>query len=560
MKISLTWLKELVNYGLSPKELADKLSLVSIGVKEQTEDYLELDLTYNRGDLLSMQGVTREIAAITGSKILFSTPATDYIWEDKNLSETPVEIKNQDLCPVYCIAKIENLNVAPSPTEWVDKLKKCGVRSVNNVADITNLIMLEYGQPMHSFDEEEVKDGTIIVRTANQGEKLITLDGKQRILDKTDLLIADPEKALGLAGIMGGKNSEITEKTTTILLEAAIFNPVSNRQTSKRHGLYSEATKRFQHGLTRTDLLQALNAAIKMYEALGGKLTALTLKGSLEDKPRIIELSQNKIDALIGVEIPPRQIESSLKALGFHLAVRSSGNVNWEVTVPYWRLDINIEEDLIEEVARMYGYEKIEGRPLEKEEAIKLDQSFYKFIYDLKNILKEAGLTEVQTYSFYSSAVLDNLNQNKDRTLKIANPISLETAILRENLWPNLLEVTAKNIRKGIKEVAIFEIGKVYSPKEGDLPNESYHLSIALSNGTDNPIEELIIVAKSLGLHLKVANININKEYLHPTRFAALEKDDKQVGWIGEIHPRVVNKFGLDQRVAVLEIEITAIQ
>ncbi len=554
MKVSLTWLKEFVNYNLSPKELAEKLSLISIGVKEQTQDYLELDLTYNRGDLLSIRGVAREIAALTNSRIEFSAPgSSDYIWEGKGLPKNPIEVENQDLCPVYCIAKIENLKVTPSPDEWVNKLKKCGVRSVNNVADITNLIMLEYGQPMHSFDESEVKDGTIIVRTANQGEKLITLDGKQRILDKTDLLIADPEKALGLAGIMGGKNSEITEKTTTILLEAAIFDPVSNRQTSKRHGLYSEATKRFQHGLTRTNLLQALNAAIKMYEALGGKLTAITLIGDLEDKPKAIELSQDKISALIGVKISPEQIESSLKALGFNLASQS---VSWEVTIPYWRLDINIEEDLIEEVTRMYGYEKIEGKPLESKQAIKPDQSFYKSIYDLKKALKTAGLTEVQTYSFYSSAVLDNLSRDKNRMLKIANPISLETEYLRENLWPNLVEVTAKNIRNGIKEVAIFEIGKVYSPKAGDLPEENYHLSIALSNGSDNPIEELITIAKSLGLHLEGVNVNINRDYLHPTRFAALEKNGEQIGWIGEVHPRFVNKFGLDQRVAILEIDI----
>lgn len=564
MKVSLTWLKEFVDYNLSPKELAEKLSLISIGVKEQTQDYLELDLTYNRGDLLAIRGVAREIAALINSRIEFSAPESpDYIWKSKGLPESPIEVKNQDLCPVYCIAKIENLKVAPSPDEWVNKLKKCGVRSVNNVADITNLIMLEYGQPMHSFDESEVKDGTIIVRTANQGEKLITLDGKQRILDKTDLLIADPEKALGLAGIMGGKKSEITEKTTTILLEAAIFDPVSNRQTSKRHGLYSEATKRFQHGLTRTNLLQALNAAIKMYEALGGKLTAITLIGDLEDKPKAIELSQDKISALTGVKISLEQIESSLKALGFNLASQS---VSWEVTIPYWRLDINIEEDLIEEVTRMYGYEKIEGSPLESKQAIKLDQSFYKSIYDLKKALKEAGLTEIQTYSFYSSAVLDNLSWDKNRMLKIANPISLETEYLRENLWPNLVEVTAKNIRNGIKEVAIFEIGKVYSPKEGDLPSESYHLSIALSSDTDNPIQELYQITQDSGL---ISRANLNnlstqsseiRKYFHPTRFAALEKDGKQIGWIGEAHPRFVNKFGLDQRVAILEIEITTPQ
>lgn len=557
MKVSLSWLKKLVDYNLSPKELADKLSLISIGVKEQTQDSLELDLTYNRGDLLSLRGIAREVAALTGSEIAFSAPeAKDYIWEGKDLEDCPVEVKNLDLCPVYCVAKIEGLKVATSRDEWVNNLKTCGVRSINNVADVTNLIMLEYGQPMHSFDASEVKDGTLIVRTATQGEKLTTLDGKKRLLDGTDLLIADPQKALGLAGIMGGKNSEVTEKTTTILLEAAIFDPISNRKSSKKHGLYSEATKRFQHGLSRTNLLQALDAAIKMYEELGGELTAISLSGNLKDEVKKVHLTQKKNNSLMGIDIPAEQIVSSLRKLGFSLSPEEKA---WEVTVPYFRLDINIEEDLVEEVARMYGYEKIEGKQLENEKPIKLDQSFYKFIYDLKKTLKEAGLTEVQTYSFYSSATLDHLSWDKNSLLKIANPISSETEYLRENLWPNLLEVAAKNIRNGIKDIAIFELAKVYSPQKGDLPKESYHLSIALSNGTSDPIRELYQIFQTALSHPRgvTRGVTNKNEYFHPTRFTALEKNGEHVGWIAEIHPRFVNKFGIEQRVAVLEIELT---
>ena len=340
MKVSISWLKEFVDFNISSEELADKLSLGAIGVKEQTQDYLELDLTYNRGDLLSLRGVAREVAAVTGSKLFFSTPKqSDHPWERKDLPENLVRVDDKNLCPVYCVATIEELKIEPSSDEWVKKLKDSGIRSVNNAADVTNLIMLEYGQPMHAFDASRVKDKTIVVRCAENGEKITTLDGKERILDETDLLIADPEKTLGLAGVMGGKDSEVSANTKTILLEAAIFDPAANRQTSKRHGLYSEATKRFQHGLTRTNLLQALGTAIEMYEGLGGKLTAITLTGSLQDEAKTIKLTREKINSLIGIEIPPIQIESSLKKLEFSLAAQDSA---WEVTVPYWRLDIQI--------------------------------------------------------------------------------------------------------------------------------------------------------------------------------------------------------------------------
>lgn len=551
MKVSLNWLKEFVDYNLSPKNLADKLSLTSIGVKEQTEDYFELDLTYNRGDLLSLRGVAREVAAVTGSKELFSAQnPTDYPWG--NSPEVPVQVDNTGLCPVYCLAKIEGLKVESSSEEWVKKLKDSGIRSVNNVADVTNLIMVEFGQPMHAFDGEKVS-GSIKVRVAREGEKITTLDGKVRNLTKENLLITDDSGPIGIAGIMGGKDSEVSENTTSILLEAAIFDPVSIRNSSQQHGLYSEASKRFQHGLSKTNLLEALSAAVKMYESLGGKLTAITLAGNLKDESKTIQLTQEKINSLIGVEIPSEEIESSLEKLGFTLAKKDQ---TWEVTVPYWRMDINFEEDLIEEVARMYGYEKIPAKSLEGELPPQLDQSLSTLVYDLKKALSGAGLTEVQTYSFYSSNVLNNLSLDKDNLVKIANPISSETEYLRDNLWPNLLEVVDKNLKTGYKDMAIFELGKTYLPQKGDLPEEDYYLSIALVNETDNPIQELYQILQAAMPDIKAKEADGENKYFHPTRFANLEKDGKEVGWIAEIHPRIVNKFGIEKRVAVLEIEI----
>ncbi len=545
MKVSLSWLKDLVKYDLSPKELAEKLSLTSIGVKQFSDQTLELDLTYNRGDLLSLRGVAREVAAITDSQLKFDPAGREPGTYGVELPKTKVEIADQKLCPVYCLAKIEGLKVVPSDPEWAKKLIDSGMRPINNIADVTNLVMLEYGQPMHAFDARSVYSESIIVRVARKGERLTTLDGKTRDLDQEDLLITDQQNALGLAGVMGGKDSEISSSTTTILLEAAIFDPVPIRKTSKRHGLQSEASKRFQHGLTKTNLLQAFSAAIKMYEELGGKLTAISLNGDLEDKPKTVTLTLQKVNELIGIEIPAEEVESSLKALGFNLASHmESGNVVWKVTSPYFRLDINIEEDLVEEVARMYGYEKIPAKPLEGQLPEKLDESLQKLIYDLKVALKDVGLTEVQTYSFFSSPVLSILNFPSSALIKIANPISSETEYLRQSLWPNLLEVVEKNLRQGFKDTAIFEVGKVYSKVDG-LPGEKYHLAIALMNGSDNPMAELAAISR----HVKLSHTGHgfeNKDLFHPIR-----KTEN----MAEVHPRILNKLGIEKRVAILEID-----
>lgn len=542
MKVSLNWLKELVEYNLSPGELTNKLSLLSIGVKDITDDYLELDLTYNRGDLLSLRGVVREVAAITGSKATFKD-----IEIPQNLRQTPVEIEDERLSSMQCVAKIEGLKVKKSPQEWIKRLADCGMRAVNNIADVTNLIMLEYGQPLHAFDQATVKDETINVRLARKGEEIVTLDGKLRKLESTDIVLADTQKPLDVAGVMGGKDTEVKESTTTILLSASMFNPTMVRKTANKLGLHSEASKRFQHGLTKTNLLQALAAAIKMYEDLGGKLTAITLIGDLEDKPKIISLRLQKINDLIGIELTASDVEKSLQSLGFHLEGVSSNL--WEVTVPYWRLDINIEEDLIEEVARIYGYEQIIGKELPEENIEPLDQNLPKSVTALKAKLHDLGLIEVQSYSFYSAAVLEALGFTKDNLnalVKIANPISSETEYLRMNLWPNLVEVAGKNLKKGQKDIAIFEIGKAFSPKVGDLPNENYKLAIALYNGTGNPLEELISLVQSSSLHLEGVNLNPSSLF-HPTR---VTKN------MAEVHLRVLNRLGIEKRVAILEIDL----
>lgn len=579
MKVSIPWLKELVDLNIPVEKLLELIPLrIQGGIKEVGDDYFELDLKgYNRADLLSMRGVAQEVAAITESTLNFGDDDLYKNLLSQEFVSSKVAIENQSLSPLYAVAMITGLKVGKSDPEWVKRLEDSGMRSINNVADITNLVMLEYGQPLHAFDASKVKDQQIIVRTAKNGENLVTLDGKNHQLETTDLLITDPEKVLGLAGVMGGKNSEASDETTAILLEAAIFDPINIRRTAQRHHLLSEASKRFQHGLTKTRLLQALSAAIKMCEDLGGKLTALTIVGNTKDPVKTINLSLEKTNSLIGIELTPKQVAEYLTRLGFKLASKGDARLaerakrafrGWKVYIPYWRLDIEIEEDLIEEIARLYGYEKIPAKELAGELPEKIDQSLFNLITDLKNKLVGLGLTEVQTYSFYSTKVLQSTG--KDRYLKhyvkVANPMSKETEYLRSDLWPNLVEVVDKNMRQGFADIAVFEVGKVYNPSQGELPEEEYRLAIALMNGSDNPIQELAIIINEITGVRSCSTPGVvsipdqyAKDYFHPKRFVHLEKDGKVIGGIAEVHPRILDRMGITKRVAILELNITTL-
>lgn len=579
VKVSKSWLQELVDLkNTSMEEVERLLPLRSIGTKEITPEFIELDMKgYNRADLLSMRGVAYEVSAITGSKIKFEETKPGF----ENSGGLSVEVKNPELAPLYCIAKIEGLKVGKSPDEWVKKLEDAGLRPINNIADVTNLVMLEFGQPLHAFDAQTVKDEKIIVRTANHGEKIETLDAKNRELEPTDLLITDPEKNLGIAGVMGGKNSEVTDETRAILLEAAIFDPQTLRKISQRLNLTSEASKRFYHGLTKKKLMQALEAAIKMYEQLGGKVTALEIAGDYSKIDTVITVRKDKVTSLIGIDISAEQIENYLKKLYFQVLPKKDASLEspvWLVSPPYWRLDIEIEEDVVEEVARMYGYEKIPAKELVGEMPEKVDQSLFEMIYQLKTHLAEQGFTEVQTYSFFSTDVIRNFDWKTEDLVKLANPISSEAEYLRSDIWPNLVEVIAKNIKKGYEKIAVFEIGKVYQPQKEGRPEEKYRVALSLMDGSENPLDELVEIINSLyeiAQHHPHPNPLPSRErgsdgaaltfrqesmpeigFLHPHRHAFIGRDGKVIGGMGEVHKRVTDKFGITKRVASAEIEI----
>ncbi len=562
MKVSINWLKELVKVNKPISELIEEINMKTIGTKEVTDRFIELDMKgYNRADLLSLRGVAYETASLLNSDVLFSETEEDF--SEKKLPGLKVEIEDEVACPFYALAKIEGLSVEESPKTVKEKLEDSGYRSVNNIADITNLVMLEFGQPLHAFDADTVADEKIIVRKSKKGEAITTLDGKVRKLETSDLLITDPEKPIGIAGIMGGENTEITDKTKNVLLEAALFAPVGLRKTATRLGLQSEASKRFYHGLTKKRLLQALDSAIKEYEKLGGKLTAISIFDKFNDEEKEIELRVSKANSLIGIDLEQKEIEDLLRRLNFQPKEVKSRVLS--VKRPYFRLDVSLEEDLIEEVARMYGYDRIPSKELPGELPEKQDQKAYEFVDNLKKQLMHQGLSEIQTYSFYTTNTLNALGFDETKRkflLKISNPISKETEYLRLNIWPNLVEAGVFN-NKSLEDVAVFEIGKRYLPGEKGGTTEKYALGAVLINGGDNPAAELIKILSGVfenaGLDAGFGDTKLladTKNLFHPLRFKSIIYNGSQIGGIAELHPQIADNFGAKSTIAICEIDL----
>lgn len=550
-------------------EIADEqrfielLPLRSIAFKEVGEDFIELDMKgYNRADLLSMRGVGYEVAAILGTKVKFSDDLEKCIWTDgERIKLVNVEVWEPKLSPFYAIAKIEGVEIKESEPWIKEVLEAAGIRPVNNIVDFTNLVMLEYGQPMHAFDLKKVADEKIIVRAGKMGEELITLDGKKRELNHLDIVISDPKKVLGIAGVMGGENSEISNQTTEVLLEAAIFEPTYLRKTASRLALHSEASKRFIHGLTKKRLLQALDRCIKL---INGQLTGMTIMDNLNEQERLIEVDLDKVRGLMGVDLDNEKIKEYLNRLYFECRGLSDKKI--EVKVPFWRLDIEFLEDVIEEVARMYGYENILAKELVINTPNNNEDKIFQEIDQYKQIVSKSGFKEVYTYSFYSTKVLNSLgfnDANKKMLITVANPISSETKYLRMDLWPNLVEAIDKNIRMGFEDIAIFEVGKRFLAVENSLPREVYTLGMALMNGSDNPLAELYRLFDQVKGEISTditLDPQVSPKFLHnlfhPNRFVQIKRDGQLIGGMAEVHPRLCFKMGIKKRVAILQIDL----
>jgi len=540
-------------------------------------DYLgdsifDLDITPNRPDCLSVIGIARETAALTGQSLHIA--GVEYEEAGASIDQqVSVEIDAPDLCPRYCASLIRGIKLAPSPPWLQRRLTSYGIRPINNIVDITNYVMLEYGQPLHAFDYERLKGKKIIVRRADAGEVIVTLDNVARPLSSDMLVIADEGRAVAIAGVMGGANSEVTGVTGSVLLEAASFNPASIHHTGNVLRLPSEARVRFERGISPELALPALRRATQLIIQLAGGEAAQGLidvyPGKQERLP--IRLTTGMVKRLLGVTFNLDQIAGALASLGFDCKVTASEVL---VTPPYWRSDINLEVDLVEEVARINGYDKIPatmlGQPLPRHNPEPM--------LDLKQRVRQSltgyGFQEVITYSLTSLEKLGKLlpgaGEVKPVPLRLANPMTADQEYLRPNLRPNLLVALEANRRHENGGIKLFELGKVYLPRPNDLPGEPEVLCGILSGprqerswlGDGEPVDffDAKGVMESLFSQLGVdADFKEGSDKgLHPRRQASIVIAGSNVGIVGEVHSKVLEAFEISEPAYLFEIDLTA--
>ena len=531
-----------------------------------------IEITPNRPDCLSVIGIAREVAWLTGSSL--KLPEVAYAETGAPIEkQVTIEIQDTDLCLRYCASLITGIKIAASP-EWMQKrLLSYGMHPINNIVDITNFVMLEYGQPLHAFDYEKIKGKGIVVRRAASGEKLTSLDGVERTLTREMLVIADKERAVAVAGIMGGSNSEVTENTTSILLESASFKPASIRFTGRGLGMPSEACIRFERGISPEMTITALKRATQLIVELGKGQAAQGIidayPGKIEKKP--IKITTVDVKRVLGIEFSVKQIADALTAEGCECRV-DVNKPEIAVSAPYWRSDLNIQVDVIEEIIRVVGYEAIPTTLLS--EAI--PQQHPLPIVGLKNKIRNTfvgyGFQELITYSYINLDSISKLTPDSRKPdvmpMRLMNPMSSDYEFMRTSLRPNLLTALATNKAYAEDGLQLFELGKVYIPKEDNLPDEQDMFCGVIYGkrsprwwqGESGKVDFFDAKGVVDGL-LHRLNINAhfeksNDESLHPMMQANIVVGDKKIGIVGEVHPGVAGHFELNETVYLFELNV----
>ncbi|MFC2034710.1 phenylalanine--tRNA ligase subunit beta [Chloroflexota bacterium] len=536
---------------------------------------LDLDVTPNRPDCLSVIGIAREVAALTGQSLHLDE--VDYKGAAFSLDrQIAVEVVAPDLCLRYCATLIMGIKVVESPGWIQQRLLACGMRPINNIVDITNYVMLEYGQPLHAFDYSKIKGKKIIVRRAMSGEDIVSLDGIGRVLSSDMLVIADKERSVAVAGVMGGANSEVTQETTSVLLESANFNPANIHYTGRTLRLPSEACMRFERGISPELTLPALNRATRLIEELADGEAAKGLvdvyPGRVGRKP--VLLSTDDVKRVLGVEFSLDQIVDTLTSCGF--ACKQAGSASEIfVTVPYWRSDIHLVVDLVEEVARIRGYDRIPTTMLSQPIPKQNPAPIIGLKREVRRSLIGYGFQEVINYSLTGLEVLNKLSPDphplEPMLLRLANPMTVEQEYLRPNLRTNLLAALSDNSRYVDGGIRLFEQGKVYIPRLNDLPDEREVLCGLLSgprleklwHGGDELIDfyEAKGITESLlsQLGIVVSFEECSDISLHSTKQAAIVVTGNRLGIVGELHPKVLQNFEIDGAAYLFEIDLVAL-
>lgn len=525
---------------------------------------VEYEITSNRPDCFSIVGIAREAAATFKKDFKYPNIIVNEVEGNPN-DYASVKIVDDNLCSRYVARIIKNTKIGPSPKWMQKKLISCGVRPINNIVDITNFVMLELGQPMHAFDLDKLEDNKIVVRKAKKGETIISLDGVERKLDESMLVIADSKKPIGIAGVIGGESSKVTENTRTILFESANFDGTNIRMTSKKLGLRTDASSKFEKYLDPNNAEEAINRACQLIDELG---VGEVVSGNIDEYPnkrkRVeISYSPDRINKLLGTNIEEEEMIKIFKMIECEV-----DESNRKVIAPTFRPDLEMEADLIEEVGRFYGYDKIPttlatGTPTVGK------KNYKQKIEDItRRIMENSGLSEAMVYSFESPKVFDKLNISLDNPLRdtvtISNPLGEDFSIMRTTTLNGMLTSLSINYNRRNENVKLYEIGNVYIPKTvpvTELPNEKLKLTIGMYGSCDffdikGVLETLF---ERLSILDKVSYSPVKEvPYLHPGRKATILLNNKELGIIGEVHPQVAENYDIGERpyVAIIDFEL----
>ena len=533
-----------------------------LGLHDVTFEY---EITSNRVDCFGVLGIAREVAATFGKK--FVPPVVTKTGNDEDVNDyISVDVQSPELCPRYVARVVKNIKLAPSP-EWMQRrLASVGIRPINNIVDITNYVMEEFAQPMHAYDLDTIEDHKIVVRKANAGDPFKTLDGQERTLDDSMLMICDGKKPIGLAGIMGGENSMITDDVKTMLFEAATFDGTNIRLSGKKLGMRTDAQAKFEKGLDPNNAEDAINRACQLIEEMGaGEVVGgMVDVYSKKKEPVRVPFDADKINALLGTDIPEEDMIKYFEKIDLEYDAEAK-----EVIAPTFRHDLFRIADLAEEVARFYGYDNI-PTTLPTGEATTGKLSFKLRVEEVaRNIAEFCGFSQGMTYSFESPKVFDKLLLDKDdpmrQAIQIMNPLGEDYSVMRTTSLNGMLTSLATNYNRRNKNVRLYELGNIYLPKAlplTELPDERMQFTLGMYGDGDffsmkGVVEEFF---EKVGLHKKETyDPNAGKNFLHPGRQANIVYDGKVVGYMGEVHPEVADIYGIGERAYVAVIDMPQI-
>ena len=522
---------------------------------------VEFEITSNRPDCMSVIGLARETHATFDRPYTVKKPAYKGIDGDIN-SMLKVTIHNKELCPRYIAGVVKNVKIGMSPRWMRERLRASGVRPINNFVDITNYVMLEYGHPMHAFDIRYIDNSEINIRNAKEGEKITTLDGTERTLTEKMLVIADTNKPVAVAGVMGGEYSGIMDDTVDVVFEAACFDGASVRTTAKALGMRTDASARFEKGLDPQNAYPALMRAFELVEMLGcGEVVKTIIDADYSDKtPKGVEFDPVWINNFLGADIPEDVMRSCLEKLDFRIE-------NGKAYAPSVRIDIECKADIAEEVARIYGYNNIPKTIIRGVADAKLTEN-QKLERKTANAMTALGAYEITTYSFISPKYFDKIRLPMDSTLRktvvISNPLGEDTSVMRTTLLPSMCEVMARNYNNRNAAVCLFELGSEYIPNGGELPDEPVRLSVGAYGGDMDfyGIKGIVdSMLKNIGVEDFEYSAEMNgfgeAEAFHPGRRAVITKDGKAIGILGELHPETLENYGIGVKAYAAKVNVT---